>query len=98
MPVAEEERVAVTVSVPKDILDRIEELATERKTTRDREVESLLRIGLKTRSRIRESFDRLSESYRARLAREGKLNQTFEEVMEELRKVREQVANELYPD
>lgn len=98
MPVAEEERVALTVSIPQSVLKQIEELARDAKTSREREFESLLRIGLKTKRSYQDRFDRLSETYRARLAREGKLNQTFDEIMEELARVREQVANELYPD
>ena len=43
----------------------------------------------------RKAFNRLSEMYQARMAREGKADQTEEEIMEDLRRIREEVANEL---
>ena len=45
-----------------------------------------------------EMLEEVSDSYRARLAAEGKLDQTPEEIFAELRAVREEVANELFPD
>ena len=59
---------------------------------------ALVEDGLKQRLGIRERLEKVSESYRARLASEGKLDMTAEEVMQELRRVREQVARELYPE
>jgi len=46
---------------------------------------------------VRELFERVSREYRARLAREGKLDQSPDEVLQELRDVREQIAREFYP-
>jgi hypothetical protein len=57
----------------------------------------LVESGLNAELSHQERFDRLAEMYRTRLAREGKLNQTPEEVMAELRAIREKVADEFYP-
>ena len=91
---ATEERVSITLSVPREVLDQVDYLAQQSKASVEKEFESLIESGLKSRLSIQESFDRLSEMYRARLAREGKLNQTSEEIMAELREIREKVANE----
>jgi hypothetical protein len=39
----------------------------------------------------------LSQKYRERLAREGKLEQTADEVMAELKRIREKIAASEYP-
>jgi hypothetical protein len=46
---------------------------------------------------IRELLEQVSEDYRARLAREGKLEQSSDDVLQELRDLREQIARDLYP-
>ena len=46
---------------------------------------------------LRELWEHVSEDYRARLAREGKLEQSSGDVLQELRNLREQITRELYP-
>ena len=48
--------------------------------------------------RYQQGLAHLSNLLRARLAAEGKLNQSAEEIWEKLRNIRESIANELYPD
>jgi hypothetical protein len=42
-------------------------------------------------------LEHVSDQYRARLAREGKLERSPDAVLRELRTLREQIARELYP-
>ena len=93
-----DENVSVTVPLPRGVLDQVAELAERSHSTVEAQLGTLVEEGLKQRLTIRERLDMLSESYRARLAREGKLDMTAEEVMEELRQVREQVARDYYPE
>jgi hypothetical protein len=47
---------------------------------------------------FQKGFADLSDRYRARLAREGRLDMPAEEVWEELRRIRKEVAERAYPD
>jgi hypothetical protein len=47
---------------------------------------------------FQKGFADLSDRYRARLAREGRLDIPTEEVWEELRRIRKEVAERAYPD
>ena len=66
-----------------------------------RQVEDLLHTlvaeGLEAHTTIRELLEHVSEDYRARLTREGKLDQSSDDVLQELRDLREQITRELYP-
>ena len=48
--------------------------------------------------RYQQGLARLSNMLRARLANEGKQDQSAEEIWKELHNIRESIANELYPD
>ena len=89
--------VQVTVSLPKDIFERVAQAAVDEQ----RQIEDLLSVlvteGLDAHATVRELFEQVSEQYRARLAREGKLNQSSDAVLQELGALREQIAHELYP-
>ena len=89
--------VQVTLRLPKDLYERVAHAAV----TEQRQVEDLLNTfiaeGLDAHATIRELFEHVSEHYRARLAREGKLHQSSDDVLRELRDLREQIARELYP-
>jgi len=91
------ETVQVTLTLPKDIYERAAQTAQAEQRQVAELLSSLVTEGLSGRDSPREAFERASASYRARLAREGKLNQSPEEVLQELRDIREKVARELYP-
>ncbi len=93
-----EATVSLTMTLPKSLVDQIESRAHKWNDSLDHKIEDLLLKGIEADLTTEERFSRLSDMYRARLAREGKLDQTFDEVMEELARVREEIANELYPD
>jgi len=89
--------VQVTLRLPKDIYERI----TQAALIEQQQVEDLLRTliteGLEAHTTVRELLEHVSEDYRARLAREGKLHQSSDDVLQELRDLREQIARDLYP-
>ena len=89
--------VQVTLRLPKDMYERI----TQAALLGQQQVEDLLRTliaeGLEAHTTVRELLEHVSEDYRARLAREGKLRQSSDEVLQELRDLREQITRELYP-
>ena len=89
--------VQVTLRLPKDMYERV----TQAALIEQQQVEDLLRTliaeGLEAHTTVRELLEHVSEDYRARLAREGKLHQSSDDVRQELRDLREQIARELYP-
>ena len=89
--------VQVTLRLPKEMYERV----TQAALIEQRHVEDLLRTliaeGLEAHMTIRELLEHVSEDYRARLAREGKLEQSSDDVRQELRDLREQIARDLYP-
>ena len=92
-----DQTVQVTLRLPKDMYERV----TQAACVEQRQVEDLLRTlvaeGLEAHTTIRELLEHVSEDYRARLAREGKLHQSSDDVRQELGDLREQIARELYP-
>jgi hypothetical protein len=89
--------VQVTLWLSQDMYERI----TQAALMEQRQVEDLLHTliaeGLEAHTTIRELLEHLSEDYRARLAREGKLQQSSDDVLRDLRDLREQIARALYP-
>jgi len=89
--------VQVTLRLPKDMYERV----TQAALIEQQQVEDLLRTliaeGLEAHTTVRVLLEHVSEDYRARLAREGKLHQSSDDVLHELRDLREQIARELYP-
>ena len=89
--------VQVTLQLPKDVYERV----TQAALIEQQQVEDLLRTliaeGLEAHMTLRELLEHVSEYYRARLAREGKLRQSSDDVLQELRDLREQITRELYP-
>jgi vacuolar-type H+-ATPase subunit I/STV1 len=91
------ETARVTLTLPKDLYERLATLAHAEETPIEELLCTLIAEGLEARGTVREILEGVSAQYRARLAREGKLDQSPEEVLQELRDVREQIARELYP-
>ena len=87
--------VQVTLRLPKDMYERV----TQAALIEQQQVEDLLRTliaeGLEAHTTLRELLEHVSEDYRARLACEGKLQQSSDNVLQELRSLREQIAREL---
>ena len=92
-----EQVVQVMVKLPKEIYDRVVHAAAGEQQSLEDLLSVLVAEGLDAHASVRELFEHVSAQYRARLAREGKLDQSADEVLQELRAVREQIAGELYP-
>ena len=91
-------RVSVTLDLPPELYRRAS-LKAEREQKEIGEVlNSTLEEGLISPETSRHLFQQLSYKYRARLEREGKLHQTEDEIWAELARIRQQVADELYPE
>ena len=89
--------VQVTLQLPRSMFERVSQAAL----TEQRQIEDFLNDivaeGLEAHMTFRELLEQVSEDYRDRLAREGKLDQSSDTVQQELRALREQVAHGLYP-
>ena len=94
---SDEQTVQVRLCLPKEIYDRVARAAVEERRQLEDLLNALVAEGLDAHLSVRELFERVSEQYRARLTREGKLEQTGDGVLLELRALREQIARELYP-
>ena len=89
--------IQVTLQLPRSTYERVSQAAfTEQRKVGDF-LNDLIVEGLETHMTVRALLERVSEDYRARLAREGKLDQPSDAVQRELRALREQTAHDLYP-
>ena len=89
--------VEVTVRLPKDVYERAAQAATHEQRHLEDLLNTLVVEGLDAHATVRELFERVSVQYRDRLGREGKLDQSADNILQELRALREQLACELYP-
>lgn len=92
-----EQVVQVTLTLPKEVYDRVAHIAAGEQAPLEELLRVLVAEGLDAHASVRELFENVSARYRDRLSREGKRDQSADEVLRELRAVREQVADELYP-
>jgi len=92
-----DQTVQVTLQLPQDIYRRVELAAVGEQRQLEDLLGALVAEGLDAHATLRELFENVSAQYRARLKSEGRLDQSADVVLQELRDVREQVAHELYP-
>src|SRR5437667_12068148 len=86
----------VNVRLPRETYEEVCQAASKEKRSVDDELAMLVESGLKAERSYQELFDELAKEYRARMHREGKSDQTKEEVLAELRALRQKVADEFY--
>lgn len=89
--------VQVTLTLPEEVYQRVAQEADREQRQLGELLAALVAEGLDAHATARELFERVSEQYQARIAREGQPGQSSEEILQELRQLREQVARELYP-
>ena len=89
--------VHVTLQLPKDMYARVTQAAYMEQRQVEDLLSTLIAEGLEAYATIRELLEHVSEDYRARLAYEGKLQQSPDDVLQEFRDLREQIARALYP-
>jgi len=92
-----EQTVEITVQLPKEIYGRVAQAAAYEQRRLDEIISTLVVEGLDAHASLYEILQRVSEQYRARLMHTQKLNQSPDQVLQNLRDLREQVASELYP-
>ncbi len=93
----ESEHVSVQIELTREDYNRVEEQARLEHRSVSDVIPSVVANWLERRATVRELMEQASVLYRARLAKEGKLNQTPEEIFTELARIREEAANEIYP-
>ena len=90
-----------TIAVTLPLLHDVYNLVSQAAASEGRSFEDLLgRLvieGLDAHASTREIMERVSVEYQARVSGEGKSQQSADEVLQELRELREQIARELYP-
>ncbi|HZT41212.1 MAG TPA: hypothetical protein VFA07_03440 [Chthonomonadaceae bacterium] len=89
--------VQVTLKLPGDVYERVAHEAAQEQRQLEDLLSNLVMEGLAAKETVRNILEHVAEQYQDRLAREGKRRQSPDEVLEELRHLREQVAGELYP-
>jgi selenocysteine-specific translation elongation factor len=93
-----DQSVSVTLMLPRSLYQK----ATQTAEKEQRSLEDLLKLlvaeGLTARTTVRQVLESISIQYCQRLARDGQAQQSPEQVLQNLKQVREQIADELYPD
>ena|SRR5437899_3020879 len=93
-----DERVTLTVSLPKSVADRVNDAAKLASRPVDEEIAWLIEGGLDAETDVESMLATAREAYRARYERMGKRPPTSKELQRQMERIREEVANELYPD
>lgn len=91
-------RISITLDLPEELYERASLKAAREQRHVSEVLNATLEEGLIAPETARELWEELSVKYRARLDREGKLHQTDEEVWTEMARIRQEVADELYPE
>lgn len=89
--------VQVTLQIPKEIYRRVSQTADGEHCL----VEDFLSQLVVKTLQVEENYKlwkSISDKYRSRLEHEGRLDQSPEKILNELRLTREKVTNELYPE
>src|SRR5438045_3528893 len=95
---SQSDSVTIELELPRAEYERVEAQARKEKRSVSQVIPLLLESELRRREKARRMLEEASESYREHLASEGKLDQSPEEVLAELRQLRDEVAHELFPD
>jgi gamma-glutamylcysteine synthetase len=87
--------VSVTVMLPQNVYQQAKETAAHEQQHLEAFLSQLIVDGLKSHT-IGKLWETVSEQYRDRLSQAGTLAQSTDEVLQTLRNIREQVADEFY--
>ncbi len=97
MPIAEEQ-VVLTVPLPRSVVEHIGASAGRDNHTVEEELRSLIGLELALEGDPEELAAKAEREYADHRAATGKKRPTTEELWEQMRRVREEVANEIYPE
>lgn len=107
MATAQNSERAMTLHVPQKIYEKVRESARQTNRSPEEVAEALLKAAvqfrddvneLTTRWKGKELADRAYEAYQQHLARTGQKEPSAEEEIADLRRIRGEVADELYPE
>jgi hypothetical protein len=93
----QQDSVTVQVELPREEYERLAARARQEHLSVSQVIPLLVNSELRRREKARRLMMEASRSYRARMRKESKLDLTTEEIFAELRAIREEVANELFP-
>src|SRR5688500_2193153 len=88
---------SITLHVPQEIYDKVRESAQRTNRSPEEEAQRILQHAVERREHARESLKRARAAYDEYLECTGTPRPTTEELWEQLRRVREEVADELDP-
>lgn len=89
--------VIIQVELPREEYERVEAQARRERQSVTQVIPRLIGDGLQSRMTAREIMERVATAYRARMAASGERELTSEELLEKLRRDREEIADALYP-
>lgn len=95
---AVEDKVSITLDLPKSVVDGVRRYADRARHSVEAEAEQMLRHAITVRDELPDLMEQAQREYDEYRSRTGKSRPTGDELIEQLRRVREQVADELYPD
>jgi hypothetical protein len=88
----------VKLQIPQSLYQILVKTAAAEHQQLEAVASQMLQAGLKTHDDWQQLWGAIALSYRDRLQQEGKLHQSSAEVLQELRAVRDAIADELYPE
>ncbi|MDX2213681.1 MAG: hypothetical protein SFY66_10350 [Oculatellaceae cyanobacterium bins.114] len=88
----------VTLLISEEVYQRVAQTASHEQRGVEDVLSSLIVEGLNTHSTVRQMFEWVSKQYCDRLSQANKRNQSSSEILQDLQRLREQVAHELYPE
>ncbi len=94
---ADQKKRTVRLALPEPARNRAERQAARRHRSLEDHIECAAKRAVETENEAQTLLEEVSRSYRAQRPRAGKRGQSAEERLEELRKLREQAASDLYP-
>src|SRR5437016_4319081 len=97
MPITEEQ-VAVTLMLPRSVIEQIDAAAGRDNHTVEDELRSLIGLALALEGEPEELAAKAESEYAERLAETGRERPTTKELWEQMRRIRDEVANEAFPD
>ena len=90
--------ITITLQIPKAVYQQVAETATHEQQGVEELLNRLILEGLNSYTTVRPILEFVSRQYRERLQQENRLNQSCDTILQDLRNIREQVADEFYSE
>jgi hypothetical protein len=92
------DKTTLTLELPADVMERVCRAAAEAQYPVGREAVSLIDRGLNQKTRALRNIERTRRGYADYIASGGRRDQAFDEMMEHLNKIEQEIMNELHPN